>query len=419
MKSILKKFLIILITFSVICSICTISKAVNETINVDTNLIQPRTTSDEENDPYGINPISEGDLDESMLINEEEASLSDDTETASSTSDNYFSFTSEDVTIDNPIFGDAFIFTSGNVTINNLIYGNLFVFANNVEISHNAEISSSLFCFSNNLTIDGYVNVNAYVVATENFTLNESSNIYLDLFVTSNNININGIVNRNVYASCDELSISDTAHIAGTLDYTANSEATIPDGIVDGKINFAMQSVSDEKEPTKALDVVLSIISYIIFALIMFAIYKFLKPKFITSPSILKDHLALCILFGVLGILITPVVCILLLLIGEISSLSIVLSGAFLSLLFILLAVYILLLFIAPSTTIISLSNLLADKFKEKLKINSTLSIVLFICILSIIYKLISLVPVLGSIVFIALMVIGLGIWVKNILPEK
>ena len=64
MKSILKKFLIILITFSVICSICTISKAVNETINVDTNLIQPRTTSDEENDPYGINPISEGDLDE-------------------------------------------------------------------------------------------------------------------------------------------------------------------------------------------------------------------------------------------------------------------------------------------------------------------------------------------------------------------
>ena len=96
-----------------------------------------------------------------------------------------------------------------------------------------------------------------------------------------------------------------------------------------------------------------------------------------------------------------------------------ILSQVAITLLFILLMIYIILLLVSVSTTIISLSQALTEKFKDKLKINVTPCTILFIGLLSIIYKLITLVPILGSIVSIVLVIIGLGIWINMLIPKK
>lgn len=404
MKNISKKFLTIITIFTVICSICTISKAVNETVNVDTNLIQPRATEGDADDPYGINPISI----------DSEAPVTNETIDTSNIQENYFSCTSEDVIIDNVIHGDAFICTSGKVTINGIIAGNLFVFAQDVEISETAQISSSVFSFSNTFTLNGYINQNAYIAANDNFTMGQNADIFLDLFLASDIVNINGCVERNAYLSSNELQIAGNAQILGNLLYSAEKEINIPEGVVNGKVDFSLHDNSQEKM-SSATEMTLEIISYIIFVLVIFGIYKLLKLKFVTDTESVAKRFPLCIILGAVGLIVTPIICILLLAIGVISGLSVVLSTTATTLLIILLMLYILLILIAPATTIAMLSNLIANK----LKINKVLSSILFVCILSIAYRLLLLVPTFGTIVMFALVIVGMGLWITNILPAK
>ena len=70
---------------------------------------------------------------------------------------------------------------------------------------------------------------------------------------------------------------------------------------------------------------------------------------------------------------------------------------------------------VASSTAIVVISNLIAEKIKP----NSTLITILSICLLGAAYKLLSLVPMLNILISFALMVVGIGVWFKNILPEN
>ena len=85
-----------------------------------------------------------------------------------------------------------------------------------------------------------------------------------------------------------------------------------------------------------------------------------------------------------------------------------------------LLTLYFILLLIASSILIINLSGLIADKLSTKFeKANHTLLMITSIVVLSIAYKLLQLVPSLGIIITFAFVIIGMGLFIRNIIPIK
>lgn len=400
MKNILRKILIIFILL--ISSISVLSLADNEVDN-----------SESVNYNDEIMPISDDANDASNVDASEDTTEVDETEdeydypTKDSTSKNYFYAGTEDVNITTPVEGDVFVVTSGNVTIDTDISGNAFICANTVTIGEYSLIEASLFNASNSLILSGDVGINVYNIS-RNFTL--SGNVDYDVFSSSAKSNLDGCISGNVNISSENITISDELSIEGDLNYSSKEQITIPENTVKGSTNFA--SINEDTEVstlTKINAFLTSVLSLAVLAIVLFVIGKWLNCKFInTYPDFVKN-LPKSLLYGFLALIIIPI-----------ASLILLICGVTINLAFILTALYLVLLLIASSVVIIVLSKLVAEKLNVKFeKANNTLLTILSIIVLSIVYKLIQLIPVLGSITIFAFLIIGIGILINNIIPNK
>ncbi len=396
MKNILRKILIIFILL--ISSISVLSLADNEVDN-----------SESANYNDEIIPISDDDNEASEVDASENTTAEDETDykTQDSTSKNYFYAGTEDVNITTPVKGDVFVVTSGNVTIDTDISGNAFICANTVTIGEYSLIEASLFNASNSLILSGDVGINVYNIS-RNFTL--SGNVDSDVFSSSAKSNLDGCISGNVNISSENITISDELSIEGDLNYSSKEQITIPENTVKGSTNFA--SINEDTEVstlTKINAFLTSVLSLAVLAIVLFVIGKWLNCKFInTYPDFVKN-LPKSLLYGFLALIIIPI-----------ASLILLICGVTINLAFILTALYLVLLLIASSVVIIVLSKLVAEKLNVKFeKANNTLLTILSIIVLSIVYKLIQLIPVLGSITIFAFLIIGIGILINNIIPNK
>ena len=400
MKNILRKILIIFILL--ISSISVLSLADNEVDN-----------SESVNYNDEIMPISDDANDASNVDASEDTTEVDETEdeydyqTKDSTSKNYFYAGTEDVNITTPVEGDVFVVTSGNVTIDTDISGNAFICANTVTIGEYSLIEASLFNASNSLILSGDVGINVYNIS-RNFTL--SGNVDCDVFSSSAKSNLDGCISGNVNISSENITISDESSIEGDLNYSSKKQVDIPENTVEGKVNFSSINTDTEVSTiTKISDFLTSVLSLAVLAIVLFVIGKWLNCKFInTYPDFVKN-LPKSLLYGFLALIIIPI-----------ASLILLICGVTINLAFILTALYLVLLLIASSVVIIVLSKLVAEKLNVKFeKANNTLLTILSIIVLSIVYKLIQLIPVLGSITIFAFLIIGIGILINNIIPNK
>ena len=383
MKNILKRFSFIFILLLI--SITSISFAENgttDTINYDNEVV----------------PIS---IEGGQPVN------TDSTQKNTTTyQKNYFYAGTDDVNLNNPILGDVFIFTAGTVNINTAISGNAFICAPSVNILENASIQASLFTTADSLNIIGNIGTNVYDASNE-FSL--KGTIENDLFLASSETTINGYIYGNANVSSGNIIISDNAYIENNLNYSSNKEINIPDNVVHGKISYSLNNTKEDNTSFDLNDFVSSLISFIILTMVIFVIGKWLKCKFVNNSPDFVKNLPKSLLYGLLGLIVTPIVCILLLIFGVTINLA-----------FILMAIYFILLFIASSIVIIVLSKLISDKLHTKYeKANNTLLSILSIAILSLIYKLLQLIPTFGTIVTFAFVMVGIGILIKNIIPTK
>ena len=392
MKNILRKILIIFILL--ISSISVLSLADNEVDN-----------SESVNYNDEIMPISDDASEDTTEVDETEDEY--DYPTKDSTSKNYFYAGTEDVNITTPVEGDVFVVTSGNVTIDTDISGNAFICANTVTIGEYSLIEASLFNASNSLILSGDVGINVYNIS-RNFTL--SGNVDYDVFSSSAKSNLDGCISGNVNISSENITISDESSIEGDLNYSSKKQVDIPENTVEGKVNFSSINTDTEVSTiTKINDFLTSVLSLAVLAIVLFVIGKWLNCKFInTYPDFVKN-LPKSLLYGFLALIIIPI-----------ASLILLICGVTINLAFILTALYLVLLLIASSVVIIVLSKLVVEKLNVKFeKANNTLLIILSIIVLSIVYKLIQLIPVLGSITIFAFLIIGIGILINNIIPNK
>lgn len=325
---------------------------------------------------------------------------------ANSVQKNYFYAGSDDVNLSNPVEGDAFICTSGTVNISSTINGNVFVLASSVNVLNSANIQGSLFNTSYSLSIDGSIGSNVY-----NFSkaLNFTGTIDLDLFSASNKSTLSGNIYRNANISSDDLEFTDSASINGDLNYSSKEQVSVSDNMVKGKTSYTIVSTDDEGTSFKAKDFVISLISFIVLALVIFAISKWLKLKFMDSDLEFFKTLPKYLLYGLIGLIVTPILAVLLLMFEVTLSLTVI-----------LIALYISALIVASSIVVVILAKLLAGKIAQKYtNSNVTLITVLSILVICLAYKLLQLIPVFGTILTFAFALVGLGILLKNICPTK
>lgn len=319
---------------------------------------------------------------------------------------NYFYAGSDDVNLSNPVDGDVFICTSGTVNISSTVNGNVFVLASSVNVLNSANIQGSLFNTSYSLSIDGSIGSNVYNVSKE---LNFTGTIDLDLFSASNKSTLSGNIYRNANISSDDLKFTDSASINGDLNYSSKEQVSISDNMVKGKTSYTIVSTDDEETSFKAKDFVMSLISFIVLALVVFAISKWLKIKFMDSDLEFFKIFPKYLLYGLIGLIVTPILATLLLM-----------SEVTLSLTVLLIALYISALMVASSIVVVILAKLLAKKITQKYtNSNITLMTVLSILVICLAYKLLQLIPVFGTILTFAFALVGLGILLKNICPTK
>ena len=384
MKNIFKKISIILMLL--ILSMSAIYLAANETDS------EPSVNYDDQ-----VVPIS---MDNDEPI---ETSLPEGEQTLFK---NYFYAGTDDINITTPVLGDVFVATSGTVTIDTSISGNAFICARTVLITEKATIQSSLFNASNSISITGAIGNNIYNVSEE-FNLNGT--IENDLFVTSSKCSIDGYVYGAANIASENVTVSDNSYFENDLNYSSKEQANISENVVKGKINHTVSDSDDDDNSFNVKDIIFSIIAFIVLALVIFVICEWLNCKYInTYPDFVKN-LPKSLLYGFLGLIVTPILSIILLILSVTVSLS-----------FILMAIYIISLIIASSIVIVVLSRLAAEKLHSKFKkVNDTLLTILSIVVLSIAYKLLQLIPTLGTIITFAFVMVGIGILIKNLIPSK
>ena len=386
----LKRFFTLFLIFTIAFSMYSFSRAEN--------------TTETEIDIPGID-ASINDLISGAIIEDDISKIVEDD---ISKDGNYFTTTSEPITLNSNVEGDVFIVCGNKATINSNISGNVFICAKEVEISEDARISSSLFCVAQDLKIHGNINLNAFCVA-QDFVLSDKSLINMNLFLTGENINLSGTINRSANVSGQNIEVAKTCHILRNLNYSAPNEINIPEGVVNGNTRFSSQAVNVNvvTQKDKVVSFIKSTISYLVFAIIIFLIFNWLKAKLPNEVVDLKSNIVKYLLFGLFGLFVIPILSVILLFIPFMARVALFIIPA-----------YIALLIIASAIAIVTLSKVFANNSKDTIKTNDILRTIICICIITIAYRLLKLVPVVSFITTFTAIVTGIGISIKSILPN-
>ena len=361
---------------------------------------------------YADNEVSSNDI---MLISQDAATnevpetenqVAETTNTNTSHSNDVYLF-DNDVVVDYVVDGNLFVI-GNNVTIKSEIAGDAFILANSITID-GGSIYSNLFARAKNITISGVV-YDLYAAANT-ITINNSGYVYRDIHTTSSSLNIFGMIGRNAYSIFNNISFSQNngneeytqnGMIYGNLQYTSSSDVGDLSSYVSGNVTFNEENI--EKASIKSY--VIEAITSIVFVLITWLILKWLSPKFVTgSKELLLNKFLPVVGFGILGLIIIPIISFILFMLNITSTFGLFLVGA-----------YILLLSISTAIFAISIAEYLINKFAK----NSNFGIeLLFVAISSVIIYLLKLIPYVGAFLSFAFVVIGLGIIIKSILPMK
>lgn len=349
-----------------------------------------------------------------------EDTITDD-ETSDTSSDDSFKksdvyLAGDNINIDYVVDGNVFIFAD-NVTISSQIGGDAFICAKTITISNQGYIFSNLFAVSDYLNIEGVV-YDVYSCA-KNVTV--SGYVYRDLKSTSDTLNIFGTIGRNAFVSAstinfvnetsvvseeegsEPMTISSQGTISGNLNYSSKSEISIPENVVSGEINYTQISSSNENSSVK--DYIVSLLTFLVLVAIIWLLSLWLAPKFLSNTDKLLTKRFLPVLgYGVLGLLLLPIIAILLICSGITSSIGLL-----------ILILYIALLCISTSVFLIAVNNVICNKFN----ISKKWPMFGILMIVSIVLWLLSLIPYIGVVLKIACVILGLGIVIVNILPHK
>lgn len=314
--------------------------------------------------------------------------------------------TGDNITIDYIIDGNLFV-CANTVTINSQIGGDAFILAKNVIINEEGYVFSNLFTIAESVEIKGVV-YDAFSLS-KNFTLS-GGYVYRDLKLSCDTLNVNGAVGRNAFVDCATINFNTDQNnngiIYGDLNYTSNSEISIPENVVSGSVNYTNTKILENKSVASIIaDYILDLGEFLVFVLIIWLICLVLAPKFLANTNKYLGKKTLRILgYGLLSLIVIPISCIILILLQLTSVFSLF-----------LLALYILAIVISKSLFTITANNYVCSK----LKINKNSGIFGMLIVSGIVIWVITQIPYIGALISFVITVLGLGILVASMLPKK
>lgn len=312
----------------------------------------------------------------------------------------------DNITIDYIVDGNLFVFAD-TVTISSQIGGDAFIFAKNVIIGEEGYVFSNLFTIAESVEIKGVV-YDAFALS-KNFTISDGY-VYRDLKVACDTLNVNGAVGRNAFVDCASINFntdkSNNGIIYGDLNYTSDSEISIPENVVSGSVNYNDAKLLENKSVGSIIaDYILDLGEFLVFVLIIWLVCLVLAPKFLDNTNKYVGKKTLGILgYGLLSLIVIPIACIILILLQLTSGISLF-----------LLALYLLAIVVSKSLFTITANNYVCSK----LKINKNSGIFGMLIVSGIVIWLITQIPYVGGFISFIITVLGLGILVASILPKK
>lgn len=369
------------------------------------SLLVPIVRADD-NEAEPISDSSQEKAVETTQGNETTSETTQSTDNSMKKSDVYL--TGDDVKVDYIVDGNLFILAN-TVTISSQIGGDAFICAKTINVEKEGYIYSNLFAAANEVNISGVV----YDLYTTANTLNINGYVYRDIRTSSDTLNFSGVIGRNAYVysknieissnSDGQSSVTNKATIYGDLNYSSSSEASIPEGTVTGSVNYSPVTTSTKSKFISSY--ILALGRFVVTVLVIWLLYLWLAPKFLENTGVLLSKKLLPVIgSGILTPIIFVIAFVLLLILGLTSNIAII--GTML---------FAVLLMISNSTFVIAINNLVCKKFN--ISKNTTTFGVLIIT--SAVIWLLELIPVVGSILNFVIMIIGLGILVTAIIPEK
>lgn len=322
---------------------------------------------------------------------------------------NFYSDANENVSFNENVEGDSAL--AGNVVD---VLGNIdgigFMAGNTVNIDGSMEYG---FAAGNEINITGHVTKNLYLAGSEiNFANNSS--IGRDLKIIGQNINLAGKLERhiditgtkiivkentmiygNINLNANNITIEDNVTIHGTLSYNENANANISDNAMITDIEKTPLPEKDNSIDTNA------VLATIVNLVIVFLVISILFPQSVEKASSLYQKPSFGLYVRNIGAGILILICI------PLIAMLLLLSNIGIALGLILAALYVMGLYLAYIYSCFLVGEILLIKVL-KLKVNKYLSGILGIIIVT----LLTLIPILGTIIIFLAITLGLTtIW--------
>ena len=310
------------------------------------------------------------------------------------------------------------------------INGDLYIIADKITIQKSSSIYGNLFAISSEILLDGRVDKSVYAIS-DTFNMNYYGAISNDLHLTSENVTLSSVIRRNAYISSKTIttnsdfllygSLEADSHefnfsgqidrdakinskkinfinnkdgnkidclISGALNYSSEEKLQIEDGIVEGEINYSEYVEKIDATPTfKLKSFILNLITFVFYILTVVLVFNLVNKNYKNKKyNISPKNVLASFGIGLISFVIVAIAILLLMLIQVGTTLS-----------FALLFAYSFLLFMAMPIFVLDIALLLKDKF----------NIYLSTGIIAIALSIISLIPVVGSIVMFVFMMTG------------
>lgn len=295
-----------------------------------------------------------------------------------------------DVRIDGTVNGDLFV-AGGQVRVNGTITGDLFMAGGQVMMRGTVEDDVRLV--GGNILIEGTTG-DDLLVAGGNVEISEFGVVKGDVMAGAGQLTLSGTM-RDVDAAVGQLSVSSTAKIAGDLNYRADKDATIAEGAaISGAVNRLMIEPPVAKKGIGAFVAagsILSLVTTILLALLLTYIIP-VKSRALTVDW--RDRFGTNLLWGFLGVIITPILIIILLT-------SIIGVPVAVGLLFL----YVALLYLAKLVGAIALGSWIHGMWQKEKTRPMWLSIIIGAVLLTIL----SFIPLLGWLAKLLIILAALG----------
>ena len=344
--------------------------------------------------------------------NEGAESTDDTTSTQIETHDGDLYLFGNNIVMDKYVNGNVFIL-GNDILITGKVNGNLFVMGNNVKFDASI-VRYSIFVCANSVYYNAgcgseYDYGNLYVAALD-FESTYNSYVTGDFKSIASSIILKSAVYRDVDLICNTVDFGegeDIPAINGNLNYTANKEATIPEGVFMGTGTANYTAKLDFTNIESLFDILIGFGACIVTALALYIILNKLTPKFVEKVCANKfSFISLLKSFGIGLATIGITLIFLILLAGTMVGISLAV---------ILALVFAILYIIAVPMLTIKITNTL----KPALKIEKTSMFYLVIVLVSIILHGITLIPFVGGLLGLIINITAIGLIVTVFLPHK